>query len=80
LAFKAFVSSLPQRVADNIEAHLPNAPEICQCNYIASKLSYLSDKIGGTLNLKLLKSKSSSQESLLGQNSNGSYSASKIED
>jgi len=55
LAFKAFVSSLPQRVADNIEAHLPNAPEICQCNYIASKLSYLSDKIGGVLNFKKCK-------------------------
>ena len=80
LAFKAFVSSLPQRVADNIEAHLPNAPEICQCSYIASKLSYLSDRIGGTLNFKLSKSKSSSRESLLGKNNNGSYSAPKNED
>ena len=52
LAFKAFVSSLPQTVADDIGGHLPDVLEICRCSYVASKLSILSDKIGRTLKLK----------------------------
>ena len=52
LAFIVFVSSLPQTIADDIDGHLPDAPEICQCSYVASKLSVLSDKIGRTLKLK----------------------------
>ena len=58
LAFKAFVSSLLQRVADDIDRRLPDAPEIFQCSYVVSKLSVLSDKIGSALNLKFSKSKS----------------------
>ena len=52
LAFKAFVSSLLQTVADDIDGCLPGAPEICRCSCVASKLSILSDKIGRTLKLK----------------------------
>ena len=77
LTFKAFVSSLPHKMADDIDGHLPDAPDICNCSYFAPKLSILYDKIG---NLKFTKSKSTSQESLLADSHNGSYSISNNED
>ena len=69
LAFKALVSSLPDKVAERIENYIPNAPEICQCNYLARKLSSLSDKIGAKLNFSKGRLRSSSSSECLLSNS-----------
>ena len=75
LAFKAFVSSLPDKMAERIESYIPSAPEICQCNYLARKLSSLSDKIGARLNFSrgTLRSSSSSESLLANGDPNLSY-------
>ena len=65
LAFKAFVSSLPENMAERIESYIPNAPEICQCNYLARRLNALSDKIGARLNFSKGRLRSSSSSECL---------------
>ena len=75
LAFKAFVSSLPENMAKHIESYIPNAPEICQCNYLAQKFSVLSEKIGARLKFSKgrLRSSSSSECLLANGDPNLSY-------
>ena len=65
LAFKAFVSSLPEKMAECIESHIPNAPEICQCNYLAAKLSTLSRRIRPKLQFSVPRLRSSSSSEYL---------------
>ena len=67
LAFKAFVSSLPEKMAEHIESYVPNAPEICQCNYLAAKFSALSRRIRTKVQFSKPRLRSSSStECLLG--------------
>ena len=75
LAFKAFVSSLPEKMTNHIENYIPNAPEICQCNYLARGLSALTDKIGARLNFSKgrLRSSSSSEYLLANGDPNSCY-------
>ena len=67
LGFKAFVSSLPEEMAECIESYIPNPPEICQCNYLAEKFSALRRKIGFKVHFSRPRLRSSSStECLLG--------------
>ena len=75
LAFKAFVSSLPEGIADRVESYIPNAPEICQCNYLAQKFSAISHRIGFRLSNSRLRSSSSSECLLDDRSHNSSYKA-----
>ena len=76
LGFKAFVSSLPEKMADRIESYIPNPPEICQCNYLAAKFSTLSRKIGFKAYFSKPKLRSSSStECLLADDNHRRYVA-----
>jgi len=74
LAFKAFVSSLPDSMANHIESYIPNPPEICQCNYLALKLTAFGQKIRGMLDFSKPRLRSSPSRECLLPNGNVSYS------
>lgn len=74
LGFKAFVSSLPEKMAECIESYIPNPPEICQCNYLAAKCSALSRKIRFKAHFSKPKLRSSSStECLLSDDSKANH-------
>lgn len=76
LAFNAFVSSLPEKMATRIESHIPNPPELCQCDYLALKVNILIRRIKIKLRFSEPIPRSSSSESLLiNKNPNLSYKA-----
>ena len=81
LAFKAFVSSLPQQYAASINNHVPDAPEICQCNILVHKFNTLCHRIGAMFNFSKSRLKaSSSHERLLSEGSTNSYEATQDQD
>ena len=76
LIFKAFVSSIPQEYAARIENHIPDAPEICQCNHMVHMFSILYHRIV-TMFSSRPKSPSHEHDSLLGDDddADNSYQA-----
>ena len=76
LAFKTFVSSLPEQYAAHIKSYIPNAPEICQCNILVNKFNNFCHRIGPMFDFSKSRLKSSSShERLLSDDSTNSYEA-----